>query len=476
LAIATELVRLMGGRIGVNSTLGRGSNFYFRVTLSEARNVSDELAGKSTPRGELAGLRVLVVDDNGTNRRILENTLQQGQIEPVMVADGPACLEMLKQGLARGIPFQLVIVDALMPGMDGFTLVEQIKADPQLAEAVIMMLSSADRHTFRDRCERLGIDMYLEKPISQSSLWDAIARATGNARRVKLQGAPPSQPIGRPIHHLRVLLAEDTLANQKIVKNILTKRGHAVEIARNGREVVEMIRSQPFDIILMDVQMPIMDGFQATSAIRSLEAHLGHRVPIIALTAHAMQGDRERCLAAGMDAYLVKPVSTSNLIELVENFRPMRDEPRGADGWNASHERQRSERRPEASAAEGERRAAFDLDAALGRLGNDWSFFANLIEFFLEDYPSLLTQVRTGLQSQDAAAVARAAHSLKGLVANFDAHATVRVASRIEKAGFDKDLPTALASLESLEHELDRLRDSLLPYRGKLADPPVQSP
>ena len=190
---------------------------------------------------------------------------------------------------------------------------------------------------------------------------------------------------------LRVLLAEDTVANQKIVKSILTRRGHAVEIASNGREVVDMIRYQPFDVVLMDVQMPVMDGYQATTAIRMLEAHLGQHVPIVALTAHAMQGDRQRCLAAGMDDYLVKPVRSAHLIELVERY-----------SMNSNQTRQSADLKP----AEATRRsavdgAAFDLEAALARLGHDRAFFANLVDFFLEDYPDLLGRLREAAKTGD---------------------------------------------------------------------------
>ncbi len=467
LAIATELVRLMGGRIGVHSTLGRGSTFYFTVTLPETPAVVGDGAHRARPLTQLAGLRVLIVDDNATNRRILENTLRHGHLNPVLATNGPACLAALRQAVAEENPFQVLIADALMPGMDGFTLVEQVKAEPQLVKAVIMMISSADRHTFRQRCDELGIDLYLEKPVSQAAMWEAIATATGGKRHESTTAPAASQAWG-PTQSLRVLVAEDTLANQKIVKSILSKRGHAVEIARNGREVVEMIRHEPFDIILMDVQMPIMDGFQATSTIRSLEAHLGRRVPIIALTAHARQGDRERCLAAGMDDYLVKPVSAAVLVERVEHFRPASEAT--SQTLRGRTDQTISESRPaEPSEANPERRAAFDLEAALARLGNDRAFFANLVEFFVEDYPQLLGQIRSALQAQDAPAVAHAAHSLKGLVANFDAHPTVRVVSRMEKAGFDNDLTTVAVLMESLEHELVRLLNALLPYRGKLS-------
>jgi CheY-like chemotaxis protein len=263
-------------------------------------------------------------------------------------------------------------------------------------------------------------------------------------------------------HPMRVLLAEDTVASQKIVKGILNKRGHAVEIARNGREAVEMFRLQPYDydIVLMDVQMPIMDGLQAAASIRAFEAELGRRVPIVAMTAHVMPGDRRRCLAAGMDAYLGKPVKTAKLIEIVEAL-------------SVHFDRGNSFTRMKPSCVEchpslpGDP-SVFDAQATLKRLGNDRQLFADLLEFFLEDYPILVDRVRQGLHDRDLAEVALAAHSLKGLAANFDALQVVVAAAAIEKAGHDGDFEAATQSLDALEREISRLRDALLEYRNQL--------
>jgi PAS domain S-box-containing protein len=456
LAIATELVRLMGGRLSVDSTPGRGSTFYFEVPLVPNLSVREEPAGGPGVRDELSRMQIMVVDDNATSRRILVELLERWELRPTVTSDAQSCLAELRQTTVDKAPFQIALVDALMSGVDGFTLVEQIQAaDPPLAETVILMISAADRQTFRYRCEALKISAYLEKPISQTSLGSALANVMGAAGHEAGLQIASSRAEWHPSQSRRVLLAEDTVATQKIVKNILTKRGHAVEIASNGREVVEMLRFQPFDIVLMDVQMPIMDGLQATSAIRSLEASLGQRVPIVALTAHAMHGDRERCLAAGMDAYLVKPVSTANLIELVERFSSRSDNLSPLENPPASDSC--------GGAGDSDRRV-FDMNSALARLGNDQGFFSNLVEFFLEDYPTLMAQIREALQNRDPAGVALAAHSLKGLVGNFDAHAAVRAAARLEKAGFDQDLT---AAIESLEHELTQLKDALLPHRGK---------
>ena len=265
-------------------------------------------------------------------------------------------------------------------------------------------------------------------------------------------------PAIRDSRHLRVLLAEDTIANQKIVKSILTKRGHTVEIARNGREVVDKIGAKPFDIVLMDVQMPIMDGLQATSHIRAHE--LGRHVPIVAITAHVLPGDRERCLAAGMDGYLAKPISTDDLIKTVEMLSvPEEKKPCRAVG--------RPQTTPASSQPAVEGGRVFEIESVLKRLGQDRRIFENLVEFYIEDCPTLLEQVRAALRESDAKAIALAAHSLKGLAANFSAPDAVKVAAIVEKAGYDRELATVAESIEPLEREFARLTSALLPHRAR---------
>jgi len=280
------------------------------------------------------------------------------------------------------------------------------------------------------------------------------------------------QPGSRPPRHLtgdafppmRVLLAEDTLANQKIVRNVLSKRGHQVEIASDGQQVLDRIRSEPFDLVLMDLQMPCMDGFAATSAIRALEPQLARRVPIVAMTAHAMQGDRERCLAAGMDAYLAKPVSSASLIETVESFSDYAYKGPSYAGNDPPNSLRASQPAP-AFATEDDR--VFNLNSALARLGNDRNLFADLVTFFLEDAPELLGAIRTGLDNGNAKDVMRASHSLKGLLSSFDAHQAVSMAARIENAAREADLVSACEALPQLEDEVTRLQGLLHPYGSK---------
>jgi signal transduction histidine kinase/DNA-binding response OmpR family regulator len=290
------------------------------------------------------------------------------------------------------------------------------------------------------------------------------ARQPGRRHRQSGKASRPPDDSADACPPMRVLLAEDTPANQKIVRNVLAKRGHQVEVASDGRQVLEKVRSKPFDVVLMDVQMPCMDGFAATVAIRALEAQLARHVPIVAMTAHAMQGDRERCLAAGMDAYLAKPVSISSLVQTVESFSAYAYNRPSYAGNDPPGSARASQPAP-ALATEDDR--VFNFNSALARLGNDRNLFADLVTFFMEDAPELLSAIRTGLDNGNADDVMRASHSLKGLLSSFDAHQAVSLAARIENAAREGDLVAACEVLPRLEDEVTRLQDLLHPYGTK---------
>jgi len=304
----------MGGKIGVDSELGRGSTFYFNARFGLAR-------GKPLPKLSVVvrGTRVLIVDDNATNRHILEEILRSWDMRPCSVASAREAVRALRQAYRAGESFPLVLTDANMPDEDGFALAEQIRHDPELGSTLIMMLTSGDRPGEIARCEELGIAAYLLKPIKQSELFDAIVLALGvNAvdEETPAEPAPPApSPGGRP---LRILLAEDSLVNQKLAVGLLEKHGHRVTLANHGREALAVLESQDFDLILMDVQMPEMDGYEATAAIRAREQETGRHIPIVAMTAHAMKGDRERCLESGMDGYVAKPIRAQQILEAID--------------------------------------------------------------------------------------------------------------------------------------------------------------
>ncbi len=322
LTISTRLVEMMGGKMWVESEVGRGSQFHFtaRLGLSDAKEIK---IGSIAPPEILRGARVLIVDDNRTNRRILEGMLSRWEMISVSVEEGQQALDALSGARAAGQPFSLVLTDMHMPKMDGFTLVEQIRKRPELATATIMMLTSAGHRGDAARCQELGVAAYLLKPIRQSELREAIARVLGAHAQ---NGAIPlitrySLHDGRdPAASLHVLLAEDNAVNQRLAVRLLEKRGHRVTVAGNGAEALTAMGKQDFDLVFMDVQMPEMDGLEATAVIRGKEKITRKHQPIIALTAHAMKGDREKCITAGMDGYLTKPIRPQELDDVLEDY------------------------------------------------------------------------------------------------------------------------------------------------------------
>jgi signal transduction histidine kinase/CheY-like chemotaxis protein len=343
LTISTRLVEMMNGRIWVASEIGRGTEFHFTARLGRADPKTVPL-GNIAPPELLRSVKVLVVDDNRTNRRILEGMLRHWEMKPTTVESGEEALSQLASARLDGEPFALVLTDMHMPNMDGFTLIERIRQRPELATATIMMLTSAGHRGDALRCKELGVSAYLLKPIRQSELREAIARVLG-AREQK--GAIPLitryslHDARDPGGSLRVLLAEDNPVNQLLATRLLEKRGHRVTVAANGREALAAIEKDRYDLVLMDVQMPELDGLEATLAIREREKVQGNHLPVIALTAHAMKGDQERCFEAGMDGYLSKPIRTQELDELLNKYVTLKMEPALAPGGSGHNKKDR---------------------------------------------------------------------------------------------------------------------------------------
>ena len=330
LTISSRLVQMMGGKIWVESESDPGTRFHFTAMLGVADAQAVKIA-TIAPAEMLRGVKVLVVDDNRANRGILEGMLKRWEMQPTAVESGEEALEQLSDARDAGRPYGLILTDMHMPIMDGFGLVERIRQSPGLATATIMMLTSAGHRGDAVRCQELGVTAYLLKPIRQSELREAIARALG----AKVQeGMIPlitrfSLHDGRdPSEFLSVLLAEDNAVNQRLAARLLEKRGHRVSVAANGREALAALAKGDFDLVLMDVQMPEMDGLEATAAIRKQEQFSGKHQAVIALTAHAMKGDQERCLAAGMDGYLSKPIRPQELDAILETYLARRAEVR----------------------------------------------------------------------------------------------------------------------------------------------------
>jgi two-component system, sensor histidine kinase and response regulator len=329
LTISSHLAEFMGGRLWVESEVDQGSRFRFTARFDLAPDAQENLP---SPPARISGTRVLVVDDNATNRQILSEMLRNWGIRVTEAEDARQAMEALQLAQQQGNPFALVLNDACMPDVDGFNLAENIRADQQLGGTIIMMLTSGDRPGDIQRCDTLNIGTYLLKPIKQSELFDALMSELG----VTSAEDEPSEESAdgenaADLGPLRVLLAEDSMFNQKLAVALLEKRGHSVVVAQHGREALAAIANGSFDLVLMDVQMPEMDGLEATRAIRAQELGRDCHLPIIAMTAHAMKGDRERCLEAGMDAYVAKPVRAKDLFatidQLVRSARRNQDQP-----------------------------------------------------------------------------------------------------------------------------------------------------
>jgi two-component system, sensor histidine kinase and response regulator len=318
LAICTRLVGMMEGRIWVESEVGKGSTFHFVIALGVQQGSSPR-PGHLDP-ARLRDLHALIVDDNFTNRRVLHGMLSRWGMKPTAVDGGRAALQAIEVANNAGYPFPLILLDGQMPEMDGFTLAERIHKDPELMNATIMMLTSAGHLGDAARCRELGISAYLVKPIRQAELLNAICQV--------LDGTPQKQPAPLVTRHtlreeqqrVRILLAEDNAMNQTLAVRLLEKHGYSVTVAPDGQAAVEAFQAGGFHLVLMDIQMPRMDGFEATAAIRANENVTGGHIPIVAMTAHALVGDQERCLASGMDGYISKPIRTSELFATIERM------------------------------------------------------------------------------------------------------------------------------------------------------------
>jgi two-component system sensor histidine kinase/response regulator len=321
LAIASHLVQLMGGQLWVESVMGQGSTFHFTARFA----VQSRILAKSLPaeRVDMCDLPVLVIDDNATNRHILHDMLTHWGMQPITVESGRAALDILEHGEGVGQRFPLVLLDTHMPEMDGFTVAERITQNPRLKGVTILMLSSGDQCDMEVRCHQVGVTIYLRKPITRSELWEAMITALKQREEQKAQEEQPVQQNDvhalqqsvelTPRRRLRILLAEDNPVNQRLIVRLLEKHGYIILVASTGRDVLDTLAQQPIDLVLMDVQMPEMDGLEATALIREQERQRGGHLPIIALTAHAMKGDQERCLATGMDDYISKPITAQTL-------------------------------------------------------------------------------------------------------------------------------------------------------------------
>ena len=459
LAISKQLAELMGGEVGVESEEGKGSEFWFTARLGKQAGGARV---ESLPPADLRDVRALIVDDNCTNREILTTRMTSWGMRPTEAQGGPGALQTLYRALDENDPFRIAVIDMQMPGMDGETLGRTIKADERLAGTRLVILTSVGARGDARRFEEIGFAAYATKPIRHVELKAILSLAL-----TERNGAEPKP---RPIttrhtarerlnlfagRKARILLAEDNITNQRVAVGILKTMGLRANVVANGAEAVKALEALPYDLVLMDVQMPEMDGFEATRAIRNLQSAIpNRRIPIIAMTAHAMQSDRERCLEAGMDDYIAKPVSPQALAEMLDKWLPRETE---APTEQATG-------KPESSApvsAQEPEAPVFDKAGMMARMMDDEDLARTVTECFLLDIPRQIQALRGYLEARDASGVEHQSHTIKGASANVGGEALRAVAFEMEKAAKAGNLEYLMAHLPEMERQFARLKQAM---------------
>ncbi len=451
LTISQSLVTLMNGKIWVESEVGKGSIFHFTVQFKFQK---DPIRPTTVSFDHLVNLPVLVIDDNDTNRSILGEMLIQWQMRVTLIKSGAKALEILRETWAQGKSFRFLLINSRMPEMDGFEFAERILL-PMLPGSEsknrpsVILLTSVGQRGDGAKCRSLGFSAYLTKPLRQSELFDAMLMILGTkAQEEATLPLITKHTIRENRRRLKVLLVEDNQVNQKVATNLLSKRGHEVVVSNNGKEALAQLKQNKYDVVLMDVQMPEMDGYEATGIIRRNEKRTGHYQPIIAMTAHAMKRDRERCMQAGMDGYVTKPFKVSELFDAIDQVTS-----------------NRQQKTKENTMVDNEPENFFDKNATLERVDGDLELVKELVALFLEDCPELVRQIRESIHNRDAQALQHSAHTLKGSVGNFCAKFAYDAAYRLEAMGRDQDFSQAEAALTVLEQELGRLNPVLADLR-----------
>jgi CheY-like chemotaxis protein len=435
LTISAQLIELMGSRIELESELGKGSTFHFTLPM---QIVSDAPLANYQETGCIVGMPVLVADDNATNRLLMSEMLKSWQMSPVVVADGEQALLELERAAQSGKPYPLALLDVQMPGIDGFELAEKIRQHPGYVGATVMMVTSEGQRGHATRCRELGVASYLMKPIAQSELLNAIMIALGEPLK---QNTPLITRHSLREKHktkLKLLLAEDNKVNQTLAIRLLEKLGHQVTLANNGIEAVRHWQNTSFDAILMDVDMPEMNGYEATERIREYEKASDQHIPIVAMTAHAMQGAREECLRHGMDGYLTKPIDTEAL------WRELDKLAQAVEATDVTHDESELEKSLQIA----------DFDKSRAMMHDSKELFDEIVHLFQTDAPQHMQQIKHGLEQGNTGAISHSAHTLKGMVGIFAAERTMQAAERVEQTVGQPECNMAVTKLEAALLEL----------------------
>lgn len=462
LTISSRLVKLMGGRISVLSEVGQGTTFSFDVCFK----IASPLWSPTAPAclDDVAGKSVLIVDDNSTNCRIMEELLVQMGMSPTSVASGTAALGLIEQRWHDGAPFSLMLLDAHMPEMDGFTVAEKLRSNPARGMITVMMLTSGGQSRDAARCRELGLAAYLVKPVRQSELRKAILTAMGIVAEQD-PIAPSRSATGSLTKPLKILLAEDNLINQKLAVSLLEKRKHNVVIAENGVQAIAAWEDQKFDLALFDVQMPGMDGLEATRIIRDREQRRGGHLPIIAMTAAAMSTDRDRCFAAGMDGYVSKPFRAAALWDAIDRLA-LGESASPASGPATS----KSDTDPVDVGSDKETdkldvipspdSATLDWSTALANVGGDEALLRELTTIFLSESPQWMNVIQQAMHNGDAATLRLTAHKLKGSLETLAARSAAASARELELSA-RQGITTCDHLLQALQQRLGEVEPLL---------------
>ena len=447
LAITQRLTNLMGGTVWVESEPGIGSTFHFTIRLEIGPTAAGE--AMHADLALLQNVSVLVVDDNRTNRFILAEMLARWSLYAESAESAETALTMLSQPTAAGPRFNLIVTDLQMPHIDGFDFVRQMRQIPAYVHTPVLMLSSSAQRGELALSKQLGIGAYLTKPVESSELFDTIANLVCAPAPGKLSGKEWVPGKGRA---MKILVAEDNAINRKLATRLLEKHGHTVVIAENGRAALDALARESVDAVLMDVQMPVMDGFEAIRTIRASERRSGTHLPIIALTAHAMKGDRERCLEAGADDYLTKPIRTGALLTALDHMASL-------SSGSLAHISSTAEAAP----------CLWDFPAALARMEGDRELLEEITGLFADEAVRALAEMRQAVQANDAPLLERLAHTLKGSSANISATSVCQASLALEMHARAKNMTKAREQIETLQAELARLLPELEAWSGKIS-------